>query len=64
MSLRQDSVVVSELLKPFSTFLQDGTLFEIIVNRPGQVLTEGLGGWRTHEMPELSFDVIFMLIAS
>ncbi|CUX03079.1 P-type DNA transfer ATPase VirB11 [Rhizobium pusense] len=61
MSLRQDSVVVSELLKPFSTFLQDGTLFEIIVNRPGQVLTEGLGGWRTHEMPELSFEKLMRL---
>lgn len=61
MSERQDSVVVSELLKPFSTFLQDRSLFEVIVNRPGQVLTEGPGGWRTHEMPELTFEKLMRL---
>lgn len=47
MAERQDSAVVSELMKPFSTFLQDKSLLEVIVNRPGQVLTEGPGGWRT-----------------
>lgn len=61
MSERQDSAVVSELLKPLSTFLQDKSLFEVIVNRPGQVLTEGPGGWRTHEIPELTFEKLMRL---
>lgn len=61
MSERQDSAVVSELLKPFSTYLQDSSLYEVIVNRPGQVLTEGPGGWRTHDRPELTFEKLMRL---
>jgi type IV secretion system protein VirB11 len=61
MSEGQDSAVVSELLKPFSTYLQDPSLYEVIVNRPGQVLTEGPGGWRTHETPELTFEKLMRL---
>jgi type IV secretion system protein VirB11 len=56
MTEAQDAAVVRELLKPFSAFLQDPSLYEVIVNRPGQVLAEGPGGWRTHDLPELSFD--------
>lgn len=61
MSEGQDSAVVSELLKPFSTYLQDPSLYEVIVNRPGQVLTEGPGGWRTHDRPELTFEKLMRL---
>lgn len=61
MSEGQDSAVVRELLKPFLTYLQDPTLYEVIVNRPGQVLTEGPGGWRTHETPELTFEKLMRL---
>lgn len=61
MSQRQDWAVVTELLKSLSTFLQDKSLYEVIVNRPGQVLTEGPGGWRTHEMPELTFEKLMRL---
>jgi type IV secretion system protein VirB11 len=61
MSEGQDSAVVRELLKPFSTYLQDPTLYEVIVNRPGQVLTEGPGGWRTHDTPELTFEKLMRL---
>lgn len=61
MSDGQDSAVVGELLKPFSTYLQDASLYEVIVNRPGQVLTEGPGGWRTHEAPELTFEKLMRL---
>ncbi|WP_119258615.1 P-type DNA transfer ATPase VirB11 [Shinella zoogloeoides] len=57
----QDAAVVRELLKPFSEFLQDPSLYEVIVNRPGQVLTEGPGGWRTHDLPELSFDKLMRI---
>ncbi len=61
MTEGQDSAVVSELLKPFSTFLNDPSLYEVIVNRPGQVLTEGLGGWRTHDVPDLTFEKLMRL---
>lgn len=61
MSEGQDSAVVSELLKPLSTYLQDPSLYEVIVNRPGQVLTEGPGGWRTHDTPELTFEKLMRL---
>ncbi|WLE00797.1 P-type DNA transfer ATPase VirB11 (plasmid) [Agrobacterium leguminum] len=61
MTEAQDATVVRELLKPFSAFLQDPSLYEVIVNRPGQVLTEGPGGWRTHDLPELSFDKLMRL---
>ena len=55
------AAVVRELLSPFSKFLKDKTLYEVIVNRPGQVLTEGAGGWRTHDLPELSFEKLMRL---
>ncbi|MCD1265389.1 P-type DNA transfer ATPase VirB11 [Shinella sumterensis] len=61
MTEAQDAAVVRELLRPFSAFLQDPSLYEVIVNRPGQVLTEGPGGWRTHDLPELSFDKLMRL---
>lgn len=56
-----DATVVRELLAPLSPFLKDTSLYEVIVNRPGQVLTEGAGGWRTHDLPELSFEKLMRL---
>ncbi|MBY5725206.1 P-type DNA transfer ATPase VirB11 [Rhizobium leguminosarum] len=55
------SGVVRELLVPLSPFLRDSSLYEIIVNRPAQVVTEGTAGWQTHELPELSFDKLMRL---
>jgi type IV secretion system protein VirB11 len=56
-----DAAVVRELLAPFLPFLKDKSLYEVIVNRPGQVLTEGPGGWRTHDLPELTFEKLMRL---
>lgn len=56
-----DAAVVRELLSPFAPFFGDRSLYEVIVNRPGQVLTEGSGGWRTHDLPELSFEKLMRL---
>ncbi|UXN57816.1 P-type DNA transfer ATPase VirB11 [Phyllobacterium zundukense] len=56
-----DAGVVRELLLPLSRFLRDQTLYEIIINRPGEGLTEGTSGWQTHDMPELSFDKLMRL---
>ncbi len=56
-----DYGVVRELLLPFSRFLRDKTLYEIIVNRPGRVVTEGSDGWQTYDMPDLSYDRLMRL---
>lgn len=56
-----DAAVVRELLSPFAPFLGDRSLYEVIVNRPGQVLTEGSGGWRAHDLPELTFEKLMRL---
>ncbi|MEP9356814.1 P-type DNA transfer ATPase VirB11 [Xanthobacter sp. KR7-65] len=56
-----DGGVVRELLSPIAGFLGDETLFEIVINRPGQVLTEGPGGWTTHDAPDLTFEKLMRL---
>jgi len=55
------SGVVRELLLPLSPFLRDQSLYEVIVNRPGQVMTEGSGGWQTHSIPELTYNRLMRL---
>ncbi|MBP1884751.1 P-type DNA transfer ATPase VirB11 [Sinorhizobium mexicanum] len=61
MSEHPDAGVVRELLAPLSRFFNDRSLFEIVVNQPGQVLTEGAGGWRTHAVPECTFEKLMRL---
>ncbi|MBJ6133705.1 P-type DNA transfer ATPase VirB11 [Ochrobactrum sp. Q0168] len=56
-----DSGVVRELLLPLSPLLRDRSLYEIIVNRPGKVMTEGSVGWQTHSIPELTYDRLMRL---
>ncbi|SCB61605.1 type IV secretion system protein VirB11 [Rhizobium aethiopicum] len=56
-----DSGVVLELLSPLSRFLRDKNLYEVIVNRPREVVTEGREGWQSYELPELSYDRLMRL---
>ncbi|TCQ02663.1 type IV secretion system protein VirB11 [Rhizobium sp. PP-F2F-G36] len=56
-----DAGVVQQLLAPLSPFLNDRSLYEIVVNRPGEVLTEGADGWAQHEVPDLTFDRLMRL---
>ncbi|WSH65866.1 P-type DNA transfer ATPase VirB11 [Rhizobium ruizarguesonis] len=56
-----DSGVVRELLVPLSPFLRDKSLYEVIINWPTQVVTEGTAGWQTHDLQELSFDKLMRL---
>ncbi|EJF92376.1 P-type DNA transfer ATPase VirB11 [Bartonella taylorii] len=48
--------IVLTKLEPISPFLKDESLFEIVINRPYQVMTEGVEGWKTIEAPTLSFN--------
>ncbi|MFH1553465.1 MAG: ATPase, T2SS/T4P/T4SS family, partial [Pseudomonadota bacterium] len=56
-----DVGVVRELLSPIGRFLKDETLYEIVINKPGTVLTEGTAGWETHDVPDLTFDKLMRL---
>ena len=56
-----DAAVVRELLSPLMIFLADKSLYEVIINRPGEVLTEGPDGWRVHDMPDLTFQKLMRL---
>ena len=40
-----------EYLRPLAPFLADPTITEVCINRPGEVFTEGPGGWYRHELP-------------
>ena len=43
-------------LAPVAAFLADAKVTEIVINRPGEVLTEGQGGWTTHQVPAATYD--------
>ncbi|MGN6448457.1 MAG: P-type DNA transfer ATPase VirB11 [Brucella intermedia] len=61
MAENTDAGVVRQLLLPLTPFLRDKSLYEVVINRPGEVLTEGSKGWRSHELPELSFEKLMRL---
>ena len=57
----QDSAVVVTLLEPFATLLARSDLYELVVNTPGEILTEGSDGWTRHDAPQLTFDRLMRL---
>ncbi|WP_408914499.1 P-type DNA transfer ATPase VirB11 [Brucella pseudogrignonensis] len=61
MPLSGEGSVVLTLLAPLERFLNDKSLFEIVINKPGEVLTEGMGGWQSHEVPELNYERLISL---
>lgn len=61
MAENSDAGVVRQLLRPLDPFLKDEALFEIVINRPGEVLTEGRKGWERHELTDLTFDKLMRL---
>lgn len=68
MSLANRYAPSSEgMLAPFEPFLKDGTVSEILINKPGQVYVERQGAMYCHEMPLLDeryLHNLFQLIAS
>ena len=42
---------VREFLRPIDSFLEDAAVTEICINRPGEVFTEGPGGWQRRDVP-------------
>nr|WP_015060431.1 P-type DNA transfer ATPase VirB11 [Bartonella sp. TT0105]ADN97083.1 VblB11 protein [Bartonella sp. TT0105] len=48
------SIVLTKL-KILDDFLNNENLFEIVVNRPGEVIVEGPNGWQTHTIQELTY---------
>lgn len=61
MAENSDAGVVRQLLLPLAPFLTDKSFYEVVINRPGEVLTEGSQGWQRHELPDLSFDKLMRL---
>lgn len=56
-----DAAVVRELLSPLAIFLADKSLYEVIINRPGEILTEGPNGWQVHDAPDFTFEKLMRL---
>lgn len=56
-----DAPVVRQLLQPIAGLLQNPTLYEVVINRPGEVLTEGSAGWSRLDVAELTFDRLMRL---
>lgn len=61
MPISGEGAVVLTLLGPLERFLSDRFLFEIVINKPGEVLIEGIDGWQTHSVPGLTFDRLIRL---
>jgi type IV secretion system protein VirB11 len=47
---------VALALEPLSAFLDDASVTEIVINRPGVLVAEREGRWETHRLPVLTFD--------
>ena len=52
------AAVIRRLIAPLARFFDDRSLFEIIVNRPGEVFIEGAEGWARHEIQEVTFEAL------
>lgn len=62
---KADARVLERYLIHLKPFLDDESLTEIVVNRPGEVFIEGPRGWTRHDVPALSFGVLnFLSVAA
>lgn len=51
-----DYNALKSYLAPFSAYLSDESLTEVVVNRPGEIWTESRQGWQVHNAPENTFE--------
>lgn len=49
-----DTAVLMHHLAPLQPFLAVAGVTELVINRPGEIGLEGAGGWRWHDVPELT----------
>lgn len=49
---------VNFLLSPLRQWMQDKSITEICINRPGEVFTEADSVWSRHEVPDLTLDLL------
>jgi type IV secretion system protein VirB11 len=59
--VRPERVVLARYLEPLQPYLDDPSLTEVVVNRPGEVFTEGPRGWARHEVLPLTFEHLMHL---
>lgn len=52
--MNADSSVLVHYLQPIQRLLEPADVTELVINRPGEVGVEGPGGWRWHELPDLT----------
>jgi len=55
---------VKQFLRPFAPFLEDSDVTELIMNRPGEVITKTFKGDFFHDVPELTQQYMSALITS
>lgn len=46
-----------ETLRVLHPFLQNEANTEVVINKPGEVITEGIDGWGYHQVPALTLEV-------
>lgn len=51
-----DDALLQRHLEPIRTLLDADGVTELVINRPGEVATEGTSGWEWHDVPELTAD--------
>jgi len=56
VSVGDNDVALRTYLEPLRKFLDDPTVTEVCMNRPGEVFTETNRGWERFDVPELTFD--------
>lgn len=52
---QRSSVMLDEYLLPLRAYLDDESLTEICINRPGEVWTENHQGWKCHKVSALTY---------
>lgn len=58
------SLALRQMLRPLSRFMNDDSVREVTIPRPGVILTSTRGKWQLHEAPELTFEFLEGLVSA